>query len=86
MKQIYINVLKRLIENLDDKGNITQLRTATGYGASHPYPRNDKVKRVYGKSEIQYQFEEDEEIEEDEEFEPVKVSKAFLGKKYEQYT
>ena len=78
MKNEYFKILKRLLEGLDDN---LQLRTARGYAASHPYQQGQPT-RIYGKSDYDYE-EEDEEIEVPDNFEKVKVSKAFFGDKDE---
>jgi len=79
MKSEYFKILKNLLEGLDDN---LQLRTARGYAASHPYQQGQPM-RIYGKSDYEYEEEEEELIEVPDNFKKVKVSKAFSGDRNE---
>ena len=73
-------IIKKLLNEIENT-----LNARGGRGHGHPYSNAGYGKRVYGKSIIDYKYEDDEY---DEELEPdetdnVKVSKVFLKKREE---
>lgn len=74
MSNILKEVLKKLIEKLQENDNILNVRGGRGYGVGHPY-QVKKVKPTLGNQH----FEEESEEEVDEK--PVKISRAFKKRK-----
>lgn len=74
MSNILKEVLKKLIEKLQENDNILNVRGGRGYGVGHPYQAK-KAKPTLGDQH----YEEDSEEEVDEK--PVKISRAFKKRK-----
>ncbi len=66
-------ILKLIIEEMEKQAAKLHLRSPRGFGQ----PYIDKVKRVYGKSEIEYKYGDPDEEESENPTTKVDVSRAF---------